>query len=93
MIKYVLAALLVTGPALAQSNCAPRDVVVERLAEKYGEVVVDQGLTSEGLAEMYANTDTGTWTFTITSPNEITCLIASGEMFTTMAPLAIGDPA
>jgi hypothetical protein len=73
-------------------NCAPREVVVERLAEKYGEVVVDQGLSTGGLAEMYANTDTGTWTFTVTTPNEITCLIASGEYFSRMAPTPQGDP-
>lgn len=93
MIKYVLAALLLTGPAFAQSNCAPRDVVVERLAEKYGESVVSQGLSSGGLAELYANPETDSWSFTITTPAEITCMIASGEMFSTMEPLALGDPA
>ena len=77
-----------TGPALAAQNCAPRDVVVTRLAEIFGESRQSVGLgTNDAVMEVFASPDTGTWTITITSPNGVTCLVASGEAFETMAAM------
>lgn len=85
-MKY-LAALLLLGaatstPALAQQNCAERGAVVERLAEKYGESRQSIGLGTQGrVMEIFASTETGTWTITVTTPNGMTCLVASGQAF------------
>jgi hypothetical protein len=73
---------------LAQSvrNCGPRDNVVERLANGYGETRQSIGLgANNAVIEVYASDDTGTWTITITSTNGVTCLIASGKSFETLA--------
>ena len=73
---------------LAQSvrNCRPRDNVVERLANGYGETRQSIGLgANNAVIEVYASDDTGTWTITITSTNGVTCLIASGKSFETLA--------
>ena len=79
-----LAATSVT--AQQNRNCAPREVVVERLAGGYGETRQSIGLGAQGaVVEVFASTDTGTWTITVTSPNGVTCLVASGQSFETLA--------
>ncbi len=72
--------------AQTSQYCAPRDSVVERLAEKYGESRQSIGLGTQGsMVETFASSDTGSWTITVTSPNGVTCLIASGQSFEKLA--------
>lgn len=95
----IAAALLAQAPlANAQQlqNCAPRDQVVERLAAKYGEVRQSMGLGSNNaVMEVFASSDSGTWTITVTMTNGITCLVASGQAFEELAEVLPpkGDPA
>ena len=64
------------------SPCGPRALVVERLAEKYGEHAHALGLdTNNGMVEVYANMDSGSWTITVTSAQGLTCLMARGQSF------------
>lgn len=76
-----------TLPATAQPrNCAPRDVVVERLAERFGETRQSMGLgANNALVEIFASPTSGTWTITVTSAHGITCLVASGQAFEGLA--------
>ena len=61
-------------------NCAPREAVIERLASGYGETRQSIGLGSQGaVVEIFASTETGSWTITVTTPNGTTCLVAAGE--------------
>ena len=77
---------LTASAAQAQNNCAPRDVVLDHLADRFGETRQSIGLGQDGrVVEVFASTDTGTWTITVTLPNGLTCLIASGESFETLA--------
>jgi hypothetical protein len=84
-MKLLLAsalAVLFTMPATAEQNrnCAPRDTVVDRLASTYGETRQSIGLGERGMViETFASSDTGTWTITVTTPNGLTCLVASGQ--------------
>ncbi len=82
-----LMALAAQQVAAQQSrNCAPRDRVVERLATGYGETRQSIGLGAQGaVVEVFASDDTGTWTITVTMPNGMTCLIASGQSFEELA--------
>jgi hypothetical protein len=67
-------------------NCAPRDAEIERLAEAYGETRQNIGLGSRGIViETFASSATGTWTITATLPSGMTCLVASGQSFETLA--------
>lgn len=67
-------------------NCAPREVVLERLAEGYGETRQSIGLGAQGaVVEVFASSDTGTWSITVTMPDGLTCLVASGQSFETLA--------
>ena len=79
---FVSMSMCAAAPVTAQSNCSPRDQVVERLASKYGESRQSIGMAPKGrVVEVYASLETGTWTITVTMPNGITCLVASGQSF------------
>ena len=82
----VLALTSVSVNAQQVRNCAPRDVVVERLASGYGESRQSIGIGAQGaVVEVFASNDTGTWTITVTNPSGLTCLVASGQSFETLA--------
>lgn len=91
------AALSLAGiGAAAQNNCASRDQVLDRLASSYGESRQSIGLApNNAVVEVFASPDTGTWTIVITMPNGVSCLIASGQAFETLAEaqVAMGDDA
>ncbi|THH36029.1 hypothetical protein E4Z66_13260 [Aliishimia ponticola] len=75
---------LTAGTAMAQNarNCAPREAVIDRLASGYGESRQSMGLgTNNQVVEVFASDETGTWTITVTMPNGLTCLVASGQAF------------
>lgn len=79
--------LMTSAPATAQGrNCAPRDVVVQRLAEKYGESRQAIGIGQQGMVmETFASSESGSWTITVTMPTGMTCLMASGQSFEALA--------
>ena len=71
-----------TDVAANPRTCAPRDVVVTRLAEGYGETRQAIGLgANNAVIEVFASDSTGSWTITVTSPTGISCLVASGQAF------------
>lgn len=86
-IVFAVVFCAVAMPVQAQgANCAPRDTVVTRLAERYGETRQSIGLgANNAVIEVFAAQATGTWTITVTSANGVTCLIASGQAYETMA--------
>lgn len=99
-IGALLAAVFITAPLASPAQaqvqpCAERDKVVQRLNNTYGETVRSMGLgANNGMMEVYASEETGTWTITVTMPDGQTCLIASGQAFEgiTGAPMvAPGD--
>lgn len=67
-------------------NCAPRETVVDRLADGYGETRQSMGLgANNSVVEVFASEESGTWTITVTMPNGMTCLVASGQAFEELA--------
>ncbi len=86
--------VLAAGQVKAQTqNCAPRNVVLEKLAEEFSETRRAIGLGAENVVvEIFAATS-GSWSIIVTFPNGATCLVASGEAFEMIAePLpAKGD--
>ena len=56
--------------------------MIERLATAYGESRQSIGLgANNAVIEVFASTETGTWTITVTSPAGMTCLVASGQAY------------
>ncbi|WP_338549796.1 hypothetical protein [Roseovarius phycicola] len=78
-------AVCLAGPSAA-SNCAPREMVIENLAKKYGESRQSMGLgANNAVVEVFASEETGTWTITVTSVHGMTCMVASGQAFEELA--------
>lgn len=80
----------------APTQCGPRAQVVERLAGKYGETRQSIGLAANNsVLEVFASSETGSWTVTVTTPAGLTCLVASGQAFAVLAEALppSGDPA
>ncbi len=75
----VAAAGMAAAPAHAQTSCAPRDTVLDRLQSSFGEALAAGGLQSQSqVLEVWASQDTGTWTVLMTNANGLTCVVASG---------------
>lgn len=88
MIRLTAVLALVCGPAWAQSNCAPRDVVVERLGAKYGEQFAGGGLQStRQIFEVWFSPRTRTWTILMTRADGVSCIMASGTNWRSAAGL------
>jgi hypothetical protein len=68
------------------ASCANRDIIVERLADKYGETRQSAGLNqNNGIVEIFASAETGTWTILVTMPTGVSCLMAAGKAWEGMA--------
>ena len=82
-----LGGLALAAPLQAQSrNCADRAVVVNILADNYGESRQSIGLGANNtMVEVFASLETGSWTITVTQPGGPTCLVASGQAFEHLA--------
>lgn len=79
-------ALAATEVSAQEQNCAPRQMVIEQLADTFGESRQSVGLGGQGhVVETFASTETGTWTITVTLPSGLTCLVASGQAYEVLA--------
>jgi hypothetical protein len=91
LIGAVLALAL---PVRAAAQCASRDFVLTQLAERYGESRQGAGLAANGaLVEVFASAS-GTWTMIVTTADQRTCLVASGQGWEAHAdpPAPLGVP-
>lgn len=66
--------------------CGQRDAIVARLSEKYGEARQSVGLGADNsVIEVFASEETGSWTITATFATGLTCVVATGQHFETLA--------
>jgi hypothetical protein len=86
-----VAAVLATATAAQGLRCsADVDLIRGNLAAKYGEAVVGRGVAENGtVLEMWGNSATGSWTVTMSTPDQI-CLVADGDGFSTMPLIPAG---
>ncbi len=66
-------------PASAQAACGDRAKMITHLGATYSEQPVAMGLTSSGAVIEVLTSPSGTWTFLVTEPSGLTCMVASGE--------------
>jgi len=88
--------ILATHAGFAAPQCGQRSVVLQQLGEKYGESRRGMGLAANNtVMEMFASATTGSWTIIVTMPDGMSCLVASGQGYETIAEElpASGDPA
>ncbi len=86
----VFAAVLVsyatiTGAA-AQSVCTDRNDVLRHLGKKFAEGPVAIGLASNGAVLEVLASKSGTWTIILTLQSGTSCIVASGEAWSTSTP-------
>jgi len=80
-IAIVIFFFWLSVPAQAQqANCGDRATMMMNLAEKWQETRQAIGLVSPtAMVEIFANLETGTWSFLYTGANGLMCLITSGK--------------
>ena len=90
MFKRIRGACLVFGmaalaPPVWAANCAERTSVVERLETKYSEHLTVGGLQktndAHSVMEIWASSETGTFTVLVTSAYGVSCIVAAGTNF------------
>ncbi len=75
-----------------QTPCANRSDFLKHLSANYKEAPVAMGLTANGgLLEVVASKD-GSWTIIVTTPNGMSCGVASGLSWESTAEVQISDP-
>jgi hypothetical protein len=87
--------LILATQAARAAQCAPHDQVVAGLATGFDESRRAMGLSGPSqVLEVFAS-DAGSWTVTVTGPDGITCLVASGQGFEAITEdlPAKGEPA
>lgn len=82
----VMALFATQAQALEDIKCAPRAIAAERLKEVYGEARQSIGMDKRGIVvEMWADTETGTFTVTVTDPRGEMCFMMEGDGFERLA--------
>tara|TARA_Y100000296_G_scaffold86634_1_gene127088 strand:- start:111 stop:416 length:306 start_codon:yes stop_codon:yes gene_type:complete len=72
--------LLLGAVANAQSICSDHKQVTQKLLESHQEAPVNMGIAANGgVVEVFASPSGSSWTITITMPNNLTCMLATGE--------------
>jgi hypothetical protein len=86
LLTIGIAAMAPAAQAQDARHCAPRERVIERLASTYGETRRSVGLgANNAVVEVFASDDSGSWTITVTLPSGVTCLVASGQAYESLA--------
>lgn len=83
-------AALMAFPAAAAPQCGPRPEVTEAIRAQLGQSRRMIGLDAAlSVVEVWADR-AGLWTLTVTSANNVTCIIGSGDNFAA-APAPAGE--
>lgn len=85
---HLFAAALIAlsaAPAVAETLCGSREVVMKQLATEYQEAPVGIGLASNGAVVELLTSSNGTWTLLVTTPRGPTCLMGTGEAWQPVA--------
>ena len=79
MIGLAVLTALIPSMSEAQTNCADRARITERLQTKYGETFAGGGLRdAKSIVEVWFSEAQGTWTILVTLPDGRACIMASG---------------
>ena len=96
VVALIALAAILAIPHCAKAQqpppCRGRADLLSHLAKEYKEAPAVAGLTDNGMMlEVYASKDGETWTAVVTSPQGVSCLIATGHDWTQFA-FVLPDP-
>lgn len=75
-------AILAQAAKAQNIPCGERAKIIQGLTEKYGETRQVIGLARNNrIMELYASTETGSWTLVVTLPDGRSCLLATGDSY------------
>ena len=77
-------------PAGAQAACGDRAKMITHLGATFSEHPIAMGLTSSGAVIEVLTSPSGTWTFLVTEPSGLTCMVASGESWESLPIIPAG---
>ena len=78
--------------AQPKNACAEREAAVSHLSSKYRERTMALGLASNGgVLEILTNEAGTTWSIIVTTPDGISCMVASGEHWEPVQPIRAGS--
>lgn len=77
-------------PAGAQVACGDRAKMITHLGATFSEHPIAMGLTSSGAVIEVLTSPSGTWTFLVTDPSGLTCMVASGESWESLPIVPAG---
>ena len=87
-LSLLAATALTTTSLQAQTACADRGKVVEKLSGGYGEAFAGGGLqNATRVFEVWFSPENGTWTILMTHANGTSCIMASGTNWREGNPL------
>jgi len=70
-----------------KSSCESREAVLEFLSSRYSEAPVAMGVSKDGgLVEILTSGPQATFTIIVTMPNGVTCMVAAGDGWESLAP-------
>ena len=94
IIGAALAALTSPAAQAMELPCASRAKAISELSSGYDEIPVAAGLTEQGqMVEVFTSARTSTWTILVTLPNGMSCVLAMGEGWESLKPLAMAPDA
>ena len=82
IILVAAAALFAFTPPAHASGCPSRETAVASLEAEFGLAPMWRGLNGKGnVAEIWVNPKTGAWTYLVSSPDGLACVIDRGEFW------------
>ena len=92
MAVTLIAISAIAAKAAESPVCGSRPDLLKQLSSRFHEEPVALGLTSTGSIIEVLTTDNGaTWTIMVSKPNGSSCLVAAGEGWEKLKPVAKGE--
>ncbi len=82
VLAFATLVFLAPDSRAQESLCLDREKLAQALDGRYSEKPVAAGLNSAGkLLEVFASGDGASWTMIVTTPEGVSCVIATGEQW------------
>jgi len=97
MLFLLFPLLMISSVSIAQTQCGPRDNIVQMLEQRAGEKLKSVGFVNpKRVIEIFVNKETETWTIvgsTLTSSGDVaSCILFYGKTWLTFEE-PVGNPA
>ena len=85
--------VLTATNAEAFGQCAPHELMIERLKREWNEILAGVGITGTGSVVELLISPGGSFTLLVTRPTGISCVMVGGQQWEAVPPPPKGEPA